>query len=157
MTTDEWREMAVLSWMTMLMHSLKLGYFVMEWLNSERIMRRIDFLDYLASGPGFGPIAELVNGFYAKADRMLDGEGRGCVACGDIYWDVEEAAFIECMLDADRFFADMERVLRVPQSIISYQKSRIPPVSGDIESWATETIIFGRKSGTMLLPERMVA
>jgi putative methyltransferase len=157
MPLADWREMAVLSWMTMLMHSLKLGYFVMEWLFAERGVKRIDFLTHLASGPGNGPIAWLVEDFYAKADRMLKGEGRGCVACGNIYWDVEEAAFIELMREPDSFFADMMSVIDVPQRVIDYQMRRLPMIhmfDGDIDRWARETIIFGRKSGTLLLPEK---
>jgi len=164
MTTEDWRKMAVLSWMTMLMHSLKLGYFVMEWL-FEQGVPHIDFLEYLAAGPGNGPIAREVAFFHSKLDDMLVGKGRGCIVpdCGDTYWDVEEASFIRCMREPDAFYDDMRDVLRrlgrlipVADNLVHYQQSRIPTVEmfdGDIERWARETILWGRKSGTMLVPE----
>src|SRR3990167_5118814 len=158
MPLSDWRDLAVLSWMTMLMHSLKLGYFVMEWLVGNRGVSRIDFLTSLVSAKE-GSIARLVEWFYAKVDRMLEGEGRGCIVCGDIYWDVEEAAFIKCMLDADNFFFDLAEIADVPKEVIDYQRSRIPTVEmfDNIERWATETIVFGRKSGTLLLPDKIAA
>jgi len=157
MSLEDWREMLVLSWISMLMHSLKLGYFVMEWLFTERNTPRIDFLTHLAAGPGNGHIAKLVDWFYTKTDYILAGGGRGCVVCGDIYWDVEEAAFIKCMIDSESFYNNMAEVIDVPRSVIDYQKSRIPTVGmfdGNIERWAMNTIVFGRKSGTILLPKK---
>ncbi len=169
MTTSEWRDMAVLSWMTMLLHSLKLGYFVMEWMFDKGVPH-IDLIKCFASGPGNGPIAREVDIFRGHADDMLAGHGRGCVIpdCGDIYWDVEEASFIRCMRDPDAFYADMLKILFIPKDIfnasmtdiVRYQQSRIPTIEmfdGDVERWARETIVFGRKSGTILLQEEMVA
>ena len=160
MSTEDWREMAVFSWMTMLMHSLKLGYFVMEWLFEERGVPHVDFIDRMVVASGDGPIANLVKGFNAKLDDMLAGKGRGCIACGEIYWDVEEAAFIDAMSDADAFYNDMRRVVDVPDRVIDYQQSRIPTAEmygGNVEEWARKTILWGRKSGTMLVPERKAA
>ncbi len=161
MTVEDWRQMAILSWVTMLMHSLKLGYFVMEWLFDKGIPH-IDFLEYLATGPGDGRIAHEVALFNATLDDMLAGKGRGCVIedCGDTYWDIEEASFIRCMRDPDAFYADMVHVLKDfgpgVENVIRYQQSRIPTIQmfdGNVERWARETILWGRKSGTMLVPE----
>ena len=181
MTTDEWRDMAVFSWMTMLLHSLKLGYFVMEWL-AERGISHIEFIEHLASSKSDSPIAREVAFFYDKADAMLSGQGRGCVVpeCGDIYWDVEEASFIRCMQTPRAFYNDLYEKSKefvclhwddkgFPKhskekgsliGAIEYQKSRIPTVEmygGDIEKWSRETILWGRKSGTMLVPELIAA
>lgn len=160
MPLADWRDMAVLSWMTMLMHSLKLGYFVLDWLHRERGEPHIEVLKALVAAPGPGPVRSLVERFYAKADDMLGGNGRGCIGPGEVYWDVEEAAFIDIMADSPAFYADMRKILGVPQSVIEYQRSRIPTpdmFGGDIERWARETIIWGRKSGTMLMPEKEAA
>lgn len=161
MTTEDWRGIAVFSWMTMLLHSLKLGYFIMEWLFNNKGMAHVDFIDMVIKSEG-GPISGLVDGFDHKLDDMLAGKGRGCIACGDIYWDVEEAAFIKAMSDADAFYDDMRSLLNglVPDEVIKYQQSRIPTADmydGDTERWARETIMWGRKSGAMLVPEREAA
>ena len=163
MTIDEWRDMAVLSWMTMLMHSLKVGYFVMEWL-AERGVSHIQFIEHLTQRNS-GWIAAEWFLFWQKATEMLDGQGRGEIVCGGIYWDVEEASFIRCMQEHDAFYDDMKRAVAElvsddPTSIINYQQSRIPTVEmygGDVERWARETILWGRKSGTMLVPELIAA
>jgi len=172
MTVEDWRHMAILSWVTMLMHSLKLGYFVMEWLFGEGVSH-IDFLEYLAKGPGNGPIAREIAIFNSTLDDMLAGKGRGCVIedCGNTYWDIEEDSFIRCMRDPSAFYDDLHLQLiryvmfikqfphfsgKELREIIEYQKSRIPTIEmfdGDVERWARETILWGRKSGTMLVPE----
>ncbi len=166
MTVEDWRQMAMLSWVTMLMHSLKLGYFVMEHLFDEHDIPHIDFLEYLATGPGNGPIAREIAVFEATLDDMLAGKGRGCVIadCGETYWDIEEASFIRCMRDPTEFYADLyiQVVFEWPQvgpgimDVIRYQQLRIPTIEmfdGDVDRWARETILWGRKSGTMLVPE----
>ena len=208
MSTEAWRRMAVLSWMTMLMHSLKLGFFVMAWLYDRFGIPHVDFLDYLASGPGSGPIAREVGLFHVKLDEMLAGKGRGCVVedCGPTYWDVEEASFIRCVQDGSAFYGDLYDVLSVfildrghtwddleLADVLIYQANRIPqcdargpqlltfqhnlpayfdnlftphPVAlvrqpsrmgtrpiayaGDLERFARESILWGRKSGTLL-------
>ncbi len=177
MTTEDWRQMAILSWVTMLMHSLKLGYFVMEWLFDKGVPH-IDFLEYIATGPGNGPIAREIAIFNSTLDDMLAGKERGCVIddCGNTYWDIEEASFIRCMREPRKFYNDLynqvhgcvARYFRDKEypkhskrkesliEIIEYQKSRIPTIEmfdGDVERWARETILWGRKSGTMLVPE----
>ena len=161
--------MAVLSWVTMLMHSLKLGYFVMEWLFDKGVPH-IEFLEYLATGPGNGPIAREIAIFNATLDDMLAGKGRGCVIadCGDTYWDIEEASFIRCMRDPEVFYTDLYHQIALwkPRryqelyDVIRYQQSRIPTIQmcdGDVNRWARETILWGRKSGTILVPEVGVA
>lgn len=155
MSTREWRDMAVLSWMTMLMHSLKLGYFIMEDL-ARRGIPHIDFINHLVTY--WDDVPEIL-GFHKAADRILTGEGRGIAIpdCGGIYWDVEEAAFISCMRDADAFYDYMLDLLKalLPDDmteVVRYQQSRIPPIRTDVEQWACETVLWGRKSGTMLVP-----
>jgi putative methyltransferase len=179
MPTEDWRQMAILSWVTMLMHSLKLGYFVMEWMHDEHDVPHIEFLEYLATGLGDGPIAREIAIFNATLDDMLVGKGRGCVIddCGNTYWDIEEASFIRCMRSPHDFywedlyfqvkmflfdywrkngFGERSKIKRSLSEVIEYQKSRIPTIEmfdGNVERWARETILWGRKSGTMLVPE----
>jgi radical SAM superfamily enzyme YgiQ (UPF0313 family) len=211
MPLADWRRMAILSWITMLMHSLKLGFYVMAWLFDRYGLRHVDFLDYLASGKfsGAAMIKAEIAAFEDKLDDILSGSGRGCIVdgCGITYWDVEEAAFIRCMEDAERFYGDMRGVVAefLTQNgvkydetelaeVVAYQQARIPtrfiggsedisfehnwpdyfearftnsPVellrepqgmtvhpidyAGDIERFARESILWGRKSGTLLV------
>ncbi|KKL82706.1 hypothetical protein LCGC14_1982110, partial [marine sediment metagenome] len=110
-----------------------------------------------------GPISHEIAIFNATIDDMLAGYSRGCIIsdCGNTYWDIEEASFIRCMRDPDAFYTDMLVVLKelLPDDItdiVRYQQSRIPTIEmfdGDVDRWARETILWGRKSGTMLVPE----
>jgi len=212
MSTADWRRMAIMSWTTMLMHSLKLGFFVMAWLHDHHGVRNVDFLDYLAAGdfPGGAMMKVELAAFDAKLDDILAGRGRGCVVpgCGGTYWDVEEASFVRCMEDADRFYIELAGVVIAfligngiefdPEElgdVIAYQRARMPtrfpaaptelafahnwpdyfearftsapvplerrpqrmmarPVDygGDVERFARESIMWGRKSGTLLVP-----
>ena len=170
MSLFEWREMAKLSWMMMLMHSLKLGYFLMNWMKEEFDIPHIEFLSYLIRHKGNYTIDYQLRFFNQKLIEMLEGKGRGCIVpfCGDIYWDVEEAAFISCMENKSKFYGEMSVIIkeflatknieRTKELVgaICYQSARIPTkedFKGDKERFARETILWARKSGTMLLPE----
>jgi len=176
MTTEEWRKMAKLSWMMMLMHSLKLGYFVMNWMSDRYGISRVEFLTHILKKYNDGCILDTTLIFFdEKLDQMLDGKGRGCVVvgCGDIYWDVEEASFIYCMEFKNIFYKELYELVRVflrdrginpndteLNEMINYQKSRMPTrdnFDGDKERFARESILWARKSGTMLLPEKITA
>src|SRR6185295_2354848 len=46
MTKDEWRRMAVFSWVLQIFHAMKLGYYVMVYLVHRYHIRYTDFLDF---------------------------------------------------------------------------------------------------------------
>jgi len=213
MPETEWRRMAVFSWVTMVMHSLKLGFFLMSYLHDRLGVRYGDFLDHLASGAfpaDTGSIlrAELA-AFDAQCDRLLVGHGRGHVlpSFGTIYWDEEEASFLRISERLDAFFDELLAITRAYLAgrgvafddaqlaeVVAYQRLRLPSAmpsiaverrfawnipeyfatrfqadaaplvrtpqvltirprdyAGDRPRYARETILWGRKSGTMLV------
>lgn len=218
MPAADWGRALVFSWVTMTLHSLKIGFFVMAWLVDRFGVRHSQFLEFLAEGR-FDPAeyprwsAELAV-FREKVERLRAGEGRGCVLPdhGDIYWDEEEASFLRLSADFDGFFAELRelvlefleaRGVPVPvdelDDVIRYQGLAIPrpdasfparaafahdlrdwfdalfstgprPMArsanvveasqpdfgGDLARFARETILWGRKSGTMLRRLRVV-
>ena len=100
MTVDEWRAMVRFSYVMMLLHSLKIGYYLMIHLLDEYKSRMSEFLDFISSRK-FTVTAPLISGvldlYDAVIDGMLDrGEQRGTVLWdyGDFYWDMEEVAFL---------------------------------------------------------------
>ncbi|MFI5023542.1 MAG: B12-binding domain-containing radical SAM protein [Alphaproteobacteria bacterium] len=115
MSRDDWRRMLMFSWTTMLLHSLKLGFFVMSWLVERFGIAYSDFLSEIAEGrfrrdlPLMRAVVEM---FERKVAGHLAGEGRGCALprYGEIYWDTEEAAFLEISEDFPRFFAELKVV-----------------------------------------------
>jgi len=218
MPAADWRRALVFSWVTMTMHSLKLGFFVIAWLVDRFGIRHSDFLEFLANGrfdPEAHPrLAGMIAAFEKKIDQLLVGEGRGCVlpAYGEIYWDEEEAAFINASRDFDGFYdevcsvatdfleqrgvafaaEELDEVIRFQSLSIPRPDGRTttgarfernllpyfdalfttapialseapceievtqPEFAGDLPRFAKETILWGRKSGTMLAKMKAV-
>jgi len=145
MPAEDWRRAVLFSWITMSMHSLKLGYFVMAWLVDRHGIRHSEFLQYLSDGrfdpEEFPLLAAELQTFEAKIASLRAGEGRGCVLkdYGDIYWDEEEASFLRLSRDFDRFFDELEALtidflqargtefdLHELEDVFRYQSASIP-------------------------------
>jgi radical SAM superfamily enzyme YgiQ (UPF0313 family) len=212
MPPADWRRALVFSWVTMTMHSLKLGFHVLAWLVDRFGLRHSEFLTHIASAAfdrdEYPLLAAEIARFEAKVDALLDGHGRGCPmpAYGEIYWDDEEACFLRLSEDFDAFYAELRDVvvdfleargIDVPldelDEVVRFQSMTIPRPDGDVETraqfehnvaqwfealfttepialrreptvvaarqpdfagdlprFARETILWGRKSGTML-------
>lgn len=202
MPHKQWREMVKFSWATMLLHSMKTGFFVLGWLWDRFKIPPSEFIGCFADLP--------LKEWDSLLDRMMEGEGRGTILldCGDIYWDVEEAALLELSKDWDSWAEFLVRALKTfmqnrgilcdyeeVAQIVAYQRVRLPslvplpykeclfgfnipeyfdklggstPIAlerkpqrlilrpkdfgGDRERFARETVLWGRKSGTMLVP-----
>ena len=218
MPADDWRRALVFSWVTMTMHSLKLGFYVIAWLVDRFGIKHSDFLEFLARGEfdatEFPRMAAEIATFEAKVERLRAGEGRGCVmpAYGDIYWDEEEASFLRLAEDFDGFYEELRGLVveflerrgiefaeHELDEVVRYQNLAIPRAdgcfsrraafrhglrdyfdalfssepqplgevanvveatqpdfAGDLPRFARETILWGRKSGTMLARLRTV-
>jgi len=217
MPADDWARALRFSWVTMTMHSLKLGFYLMAWLVDRCSVRHSDFLSFLAEGPfdanEFPRWSEQLAAFDAKIAALRSGQGRGCELpeYGGIYWDEEEACFLRLSRDFDGFYAELRElllefaerrglsidtaelddVLRFQSLVIprpsgrSSQRARFehdlpgwfealfateprpmvasptvveavqPDFAGDLPRFARETILWGRKSGTMLAQLRV--
>lgn len=159
MPADDWRRALVFSWVTMTMHSLKLGFFVLAWLVDRFGLRHSDFLEFVSRADfdagEFPRLAAEVRTFEDKIERLRAGEGRGCVlpAYGDLYWDEEEASFLRLSADFDGFYDEL-RALVVEflerrgaaldasaivelDDVIRYQSLAIPRPSGRTSPEAT--------------------
>jgi radical SAM superfamily enzyme YgiQ (UPF0313 family) len=215
MPLSSWRRMVIFSWVTMAMHSMKLGFFLLSYLRDRFGVVPSRILEHLSTetrgkGSIWGRELELYN---KHIDDMLErGCGRGIVMRdhGDLYWDTEESTFLRASADLDAFYDEMTGImvdfLRAEgiaferdelAAVVDYQRARIPaarlpartryefdfnlpdyferqltlqpvpllpvpqemtiaPVdfAGDKKRFARETILWGRKSGTMLVPVR---
>ena len=219
MTVADWRRMAVFSWVTMLLHSLKLGFFLMAYLADRLGVRYGDLLDYLSNGRFPAHTGEILRDELARFDvqleRLLAGDGRGhhLPEFGNLYWDEEEASFLRISERLDEFYVELGAVVRAflaardvawdeeeLAEVLRYQRLRIPNCrapgqttwrfafnvpeyfetrfraapallrrtpqvltvlardhAGDRARFARETILWGRKSGTMLTDVRWCA
>jgi radical SAM superfamily enzyme YgiQ (UPF0313 family) len=145
MSIDEWKRMALFSWTMMVLHSLKLGFFVMQYLVKRHGARYTDFIAYIADlkmPENQGAIfREEVGHFRAQTEALLNGQGRGreMPEYGQLYWDEEEASFLRISERLDQFYAEFFQICSSfladqginydPQElseVIIYQRSRIP-------------------------------
>lgn len=217
MPAADWARALRFSWVTMTMHSLKLGFYLMAWLVDRCGVRHSDILAFLAEGDfdagEFPRWSAQLAAFDGKIAALRSGQGRGCEmpAYGDIYWDEEEACFLRLSQDFDGFYAELRElvlefaerrglaidtaelddVLRFQSLVIprpagrSSQRARFehdlpgwfdalfateprpmvasptvveaiqPDFAGELPRFARETILWGRKSGTMLAQLRV--
>jgi len=145
MSVDEWRKMRLFSWVTMLLHGMKLAYFVLYYLNDRHDVGYSELIDYITNkrmAPRTGQIfREEVEEFEAQIDRILDGQGRGreTPGFGDVYWHEEEASFLRISHKLGEFYDQMLIMLREfmvekglefeeveLQEVVQYQRMRIP-------------------------------
>ena len=144
----DWRHMVMISWVTMMIHSLKLGFFVLSWLHDRFLVSHIEFIEAIV-GAGYKSNypchAAVLNAFASKIDRLAAGDGRGWVMqeFGSAYWDAEEAAFLMCSADFSSYFVELHEITRefLDQrgisfdpaelaDIVRYQVLRIPTPEG---------------------------
>lgn len=216
MPAADWRRALTFSWVTMTMHSLKLGFFVLGWLHDRFGVRHSEFLEHLADAAfdrdEHPRLAAAIAEFERKIDRLLQGQGRGCVlpGYGDIYWDEEEACFLRLSRNFAALFDELRSLtidfleqrgvafeLDELDEVLRFQSLAIPRPSGcvstraafaynvldyfdrlfstepialrrepqvvevtqpdfagELPRFARETILWGRKSGTMLTQMR---
>lgn len=141
----DWRRMQMFSWCTMLLHGLKAGFFVMAFLHREYGVAYQDFIARVSDGAlddeSFPVLTRLRRTLSDKLDRILAGEGRGCLAdeWGDIYWEQEELSFFELAGNWDGLYAEMrelaqsllreggmEHDLALLEEVFLYQRLRMP-------------------------------
>ena len=151
----DWRRMNRLSMMTMLLHSMKLGIYVMRYMTDRYGVRYVPFIEFIselqmAPDTGAAMRREMAD-FDAYLDRMMAGEGRGVVMPGHgvIYWDAEEAAFLRIAEDLNGFYDELcdlvcqflgrEGVSYDAEEIaevVRYQRMRMPgPTMPDLKQW----------------------
>lgn len=145
MSIANWRRAATFSWTTMLLHSMKAGFYLMGYLVDRFGVEYTDIVRYVAElrmAPNHGRMFRQLDKRYTDMlDNMLNGKGRGSYApeYGELYWELEEMCFLDASMDLDRFYAEFEDVIfdflqdlgfdhdadEVREAVL-YQRMRIP-------------------------------
>lgn len=113
----DWRRAAVFSWMVMLMHSLKAGFFIMGYLARRFGLSHTGFIRFIAEArmaPGTGALLRRERVRFAEmCERIEAGTGRGSNApeFGDVNWELEEFSYLRIADDLDAFYAELEDVI----------------------------------------------
>ena len=131
MPVEDWRRVSRLSVLTMLMHSMNVGFYVLSYLTGRYAISYMRFLEYICerSMPdGIGTMfRDEIQYFDDYFDGLLSGHGRGVEmpAYGNIYWDVEETSFLRLSEDFDRFYEEFHELVFV---YLREQKIEFDPV-----------------------------
>ena len=115
MSLGDWKRMVAASWTTLLLLSMKLGNFVLEYLDARLGLDPALLIEAICQGghDGRPVLCGMVAEMEQVTDNILSGCGKGCVASdfGNIYWDLEEALFLKLNDRLDHFYAELEEVL----------------------------------------------
>ncbi len=117
MSVEDWRRMTRFSTLTMLMHSMKVGFFLISYLTDRYGIPYTSFIEHIADrriAAGHGTMLRAELDLYDRYSQgLLDGKGRGLEmpGYGDIYWDLEEASFLRVAEDFDRFYRELFGVI----------------------------------------------
>lgn len=152
MSRDDWKRMTLVSWLIQVLHGLKLGYYPLVYLVDRYQLQFTDFIEYLCS-QDFNPVQNpvlctIMDGFHRHLEIMLRGGGRGksLPEFGNIYWDVEEAAFLQISMQKDQFYDEFSGLVRdfldmrsIPYSraevddVIAFQRFSAPSLRPPVE------------------------
>jgi putative methyltransferase len=119
MTLSDWKRMTRFSWMVMMLHSLKLGYFILMYMADRYGTPHRDLIQFLSETQMPREQAPIVCGegdFHDSViERILDGQGRACELpdFGDLYWDVEETSVLRIAGRLDAFYDEVLGLLRI--------------------------------------------
>ena len=146
MPFNDWRSSAKFGWLTMLLHSMKLGFFILKYLVDKYNLSYVDLIRHICElrfPSHTGSIFRQELGFYEiHLDNLLKGKGRGQIheEYGPLYWDVEEISFLRITEKLDEFYKEFHEIIKSFLSekeisydedelseAIRYQKMRIPP------------------------------
>lgn len=180
MSNDDWRRMTRLAVMTMLLHSMKIAFFLLTYLTDRYGVSYVGFVESLTERKVPADAARLlsreVDAYDAYVDALMAGSGRGLELpeYGPIYWDVEEASFLRLTENLDllegelfdvarRYLADCgvtcdEEELR---EAVRYQIARLPAAAPPDRQERRFTRnfpeYFERRYGTEPVPLRAAA
>ena len=175
MPHGDWWRMNRISMMTMLLHSMKLGFYVMRYMTDRYDVKFAPFIEFISDrqmAPGTGDkFRREMEIFDDYLGLMMAGEGRGVVMPdhGVIYWDAEEAAFLRIAEDLDGFYDELrDMVCQYLEregvvfdaaeigEVVRYQRMRMPgPTLPDLNEWTFQYNLpeyFHRCFGTDPIP-----
>jgi radical SAM superfamily enzyme YgiQ (UPF0313 family) len=144
MPVNDWKRMVVFSWIMQLFHGMKMGFYILLYLQDRHKVGPREFLEYIAllkmKSKEIRMLKEMVKEFYSFAEAILQGQGRGRIMpeYGPIYWENEEVSFLESSASKEEFyrevlvllaeFLDDRKIVYDTEElldIVSYQNARI--------------------------------
>jgi len=133
MPVGDWRSSAKFGWLTMLLHSMKLGFFILKYLVDRYDLSYADLIRYICelqipSDTGSVFRQELEHS-ENHLDNLLKGKGRGQIVAeyGPLYWDIEEAGFLRITEKLDKFYEEFSEITKcfLTEKAISYDENEL--------------------------------
>ena len=127
MTPQDWIEMNLFSTCVLCFHHLRLlqfiALFLFDQLHVSYLQFYSDLLSHFLDQHTSSPAAQAFRRIKASLVQSLKGKDGVVIydeKFGDITWPFEEYAFLECVYEADAFFADIEKYLsaRYPSPLL---------------------------------------
>ena len=112
MSRRDWQRMVVFSVLTMLMHSMKLGYYVLIYLHFINGLKYSDIIEaVMRSKRSF--LAGLIELIHEYTENILSGKGRGVLLpdYSDVYLDIEELIFLKVTENPEQFYSELSEEL----------------------------------------------
>jgi radical SAM superfamily enzyme YgiQ (UPF0313 family) len=136
MTVDDWRNMTKFSILTMLLHSMKLGYFILAYTHKRIEIKYSEIIKLIMNAP-----TEFLSSISSDVEQYLDdligGKGRGLLVAkySEVYLEIEEVLFLKATENIEKFFSEILQALetKIPkhlyeefEEVVLFQKILIP-------------------------------
>jgi|7_EtaG_2_1085326.scaffolds.fasta_scaffold01091_5 putative methyltransferase len=160
MPVEVWKECAVIAWTVQLMHALKIGFDVARWLVANHDIKYMDFYTFLATSN-----MSTFKQFQELAEDITQGKARCQIdpKYGNIYYEPEEMAFLNVVLNKKKFYRELHAVLikffaekglpydKKIKDVINRQADQLPEPENfrDTQELAREVVLYGRKSNKL--------
>ena len=145
MPLRDWKRSAVVAWVMQLFHGLKAAFYIMLYLNDRHGVNYTEFFEYVAlnkmKSDKIKILKKEISKFYGVIDSILEGKTRSRVMpdFGLIYWEQEEAAFLDVSQDREAFYDEMLELcleylgnagarydVEELREVVRYQMARVP-------------------------------
>jgi len=158
MPTEDWVQCAVISWVVQVFHSFKIGYDIVDYLAKTYDIKHIDFYKFLI----YDTNLQIIYNFINKAYDITNGNSRCCSIpiYGNIYYDPEEITFLDIIRTKTDFYQRLHNIIQdflqtkglkkdsYIRILCNKQMDKLPNIENfsSLEEFATQTILYGRKS-----------
>ena len=149
MTTKDWKSRNLFSVSLMVMHSFKVGFYIMNYLKNEMNISGKDFIKYICDKTNKKQHPFIYNHLIKRTDNWLNSVLKGKARSifnpkySDVYLDIEEIIFLEISKNFKLFYSELELLMKkligkkkwdknydAITDILKYQDLRMPRMNG---------------------------
>ena len=145
MTTDDWKKRNLFSVSLMVLHSFKIGFYLMNYLKNEMNISGKDLIKFICDKTSEARHPFIYKNLINKVDEwstnMLNGKGRSVLNTkySDVYLDIEEIIFLTISENFELFYEEIKDLMKslignekwkanyeIIKEIFMYQNQRMP-------------------------------